>query len=265
MIENRNYHVEAIILKRRNYGEADRILTVYSRERGKMVVLAKGARKQTSRKSGHLELFSVVKIQLAKGRTWDIVVQAETLLYFPLLRQSLPRISHAYYLAELMDGFGAENNSDVRLYNLAKETLGRLNGDDNLLRVSRFFEIRLLYLTGFQPQLYLCRACQAPINEGISNYWSAEAGGVLCPDCGAHTANAVTLSAPQLKLMRYLDRHSYRMCQRLEVNNALWRSIEPLMQQYIVSILEHRLRSIEFLQRLRQQAAREEKPRQLPT
>jgi len=262
MIENRHYRVEAIILKRKDYSEADRLLTVYARERGKMVLLAKGARKLTSRKSGHLELFSVVKLQLAKGRTWDIVTQAETLLYFPLLRRSLPRISHAYYLAELLDGFGEENNSDIRLYTLAKETLGRLNGDDNLLRVSRFFEMRLLSLTGFQPQLYLCRACQAPIEETAANYWSATAGGVLCPTCGAHTHNTVPLSVPQLKLMRYLERHSYQMCRRLEVDNALWRGIEPLMQQYIVSILEHRLRSVEFLQRLRRQAAHEDQSRQ---
>ncbi len=253
MRESHSYRVEAIVLQRKDYGEADRLLSVYTAEQGKMVIIAKGARKPSSRKSGHLELFSVVKMQLARGRTWDIVTQAETAAYFPYLRQSLRRLSHAYYMAELLENFGEERNGDYRLYSLAIRTLGRLNQDDNLLRVSRFFEMRLLQLAGFQPQLYLCRSCQAPISEDEVNYWSIEAGGVLCTQCGSHAHNVTPLSPSQLKLLRYLERHPYEACQKLEVSNTLWRSLEPLLQRYIVTILEHKLRSVSFMKDLRQQ------------
>jgi recombinational DNA repair protein (RecF pathway) len=90
----RNYRAEAVVLRRRDLGEADRLLTVYSREHGKLQQVAKGARRPSSRKAGHLELFTRVQIQAARGRELDVITQAEALDLFSELRSDLTRPFH---------------------------------------------------------------------------------------------------------------------------------------------------------------------------
>jgi DNA repair protein RecO (recombination protein O) len=104
----RLYRSEAIVLKRRDYGEADRLLTVFTPNHGKLVLLGKGVRKTHSRKAGHVELFTLSTLLIAKARTWDLVTQAETIETYLPLRGSLLRTSYAYYVAELLDGFTQE-------------------------------------------------------------------------------------------------------------------------------------------------------------
>src|SRR5437016_3885105 len=104
----RLYASEAIVLRRMDYGEADRILTIMTPELGKLRVIAKGVRKVTSRKAGHVELFTRVKLLMARARTFDIVSQAETIEPYRPLREDLLRGSYAHYLSELIDVFAQE-------------------------------------------------------------------------------------------------------------------------------------------------------------
>ena len=102
----RLYRVEAIVIRRRNWGEADRLLTMYTREHGKIQGVAKGARKPTSRKAGHVELFSRSSFVMSRVRnSWDIVSQAETIEPHTLLRDDLLRGTYARYAVELLDRY----------------------------------------------------------------------------------------------------------------------------------------------------------------
>jgi len=101
----RLYQTEAIVLRRSDFGEADRLLTVFTPERGKLRLIAKGARKPSSRKSGHVELFSYSRYLVAVGHDLDIVTQAETIEPFLPLHEDLLRATYAYYVAELTDAF----------------------------------------------------------------------------------------------------------------------------------------------------------------
>src|SRR5210317_2261042 len=96
----RSFRVNAIVLKHQDYGEADRILTLYTREQGKLRALAKGVRKVHSRKSGHLEPFTLVSLQLAHGRSWPIVSQAEAQNIYDNLKKDLETIGYASYALE---------------------------------------------------------------------------------------------------------------------------------------------------------------------
>ena len=114
----RLYNTEAIILRRTDFGEADRILTLMTPTLGKLRVIAKGVRKITSRKAGHVELFTRARLLLAHGRTFDIVSQAETVDAYRPLREDLLRGSYAHYLSELIDAFAQEGSEDQALYDL---------------------------------------------------------------------------------------------------------------------------------------------------
>lgn len=105
----RSYCCEGIVIKRRNIGEADKLLTVFTREYGKKVVIAKGVRRLFSRRAPHLELFSHVRLLLHHGKTFDLITEVVTIQPFPTLRTRLERISYGYIVLELTERLTAEN------------------------------------------------------------------------------------------------------------------------------------------------------------
>lgn len=264
----RSFRVEAVILRHSEWGEADRMLTLYTRELGKVRALAKGARKLRSRKAGHLEPFAQASLLLARGRDILLVTQADTLAAYSALRDNLMLTTYAAYVVELLDRFTYEEGENQALYQLLVETLGRLDtaaqrlagsqatepapsGEAEL--VVRYYEMRLLDLTGFRPQLFQCSGCGKEI-QPEDQYFSAETGGVLCPQCGelpGRSARPVSLLA--LKYMRHFQRSSFREAGRAQPATITQREIESLMQYYLTYILERGLNTPAFLRRLRQE------------
>ena len=122
------------MLRHSDWGEADRLLGLYSREAGKLRAVAKGVRRLRSRKAGHLEPFTRVKLLLARGRDLWIVTQAETVDAYLPLREDLEKIGQASYVLELLDRFSFEEGANRSLYALLTDTLGRLSsGADRYL------------------------------------------------------------------------------------------------------------------------------------
>ena len=249
----RSYRLSGLVIHRRDMGEADRVVTLLTPQRGRIALLAKGVRKVTSRKAGHLELFTHVRVQVAKARTWDIITQADTIRAFPGLRTNLRRTSHAYYVAELLYYLAPEGEGDEALFSLALETFEHLERAFNLLLVSRWFEAHLLRITGFQPQLYICPACGEPLDVERTNYWNPAEGGALCPRCGAARKGSRPLPPRILKLMRFLHTHTFDHVQKLSLRPDVLLELEEFMHMYLRHVLERDLRSLAFIRRLRQE------------
>ncbi len=252
MSRERVYRTEAIILKRSDFGEADRLLTFLTPHRGKMRTVAKGARKPGSRKAGHLELFSHTRLLLARGRNLDIVTQAETVEPFLPLRQDLLRTTYAYYTAELVDAFLGDEDENRPVFDLLLAALGWLSQAEDAALVVRYFELHLLALVGYQPQLFQCVSCQAQI-EPVINYFHPGEGGVLCPRCGEGQSQTTPLSLNALKVLRFLQTHDYETCRLLRLRSALHAELETVMLRYLTYLLERNLKSVDFLQHLRRQ------------
>jgi DNA repair protein RecO (recombination protein O) len=252
-MRERLYRVEAIVLKRTDHGEADRLLTLFTPDLGKMRAIAKGARKPASRKSGHVELFARTHLLVAKGKQLDIVTQADTLDAFLPLRENLERIGYAYYLAELVDRFSEEGTENRAIFDLllrALAALGDETTDPDLL--ARFFELRLLQYVGYRPQLFNCVHCGKAIAP-VENYFSAEAGGVIDPDCAQtqRAFDAQTISLDALKILRYLQTREWETVRALRLGDAAMSQVEALMLRYITYHLERNLKSVEFLRELK--------------
>ena len=154
-------------MHRSDVGEADRLLTVLSRERGKLRLNAKGARKVGSRKSGHVELFVRSKMLIAKGRgDIDIVSQVETIDAYRGLREDLTRSTYAHYAVELIDAFAEEGSEQPELFDLLAEALKWIETTNNLpLTRSASSRLQLLTLAGFQPQVFSCSGRGEPLQE----------------------------------------------------------------------------------------------------
>jgi len=248
----RLYRVEAVVLKRVDFGEADRLLTLYTQERGKVRALAKGSRKTKSRLAGHVELLGHSKMLIAAGRNLDIITQSMTLKIYRPIRENLSRLAYAYYLAELVDRFTEEGMPNIPVYRLLLDGLGWLAETTDLNLTARFLEMCLLGHLGYRPSLFQCVSCEANLMPEV-NFFSLESGGTLCPKCASGEANSRAISLNGLKVLRFLQVRSYQECCRLRLSPRVRRELEDLMQQYLTYTLEKDLKSVGFLRTLRRQ------------
>lgn len=260
MDRSRLYRIEAIVMHRSDVGEADRLLTVLSRERGKLRLNAKGARKVSSRKSGHVELFIRSRMLIAKGRgDIDIVSQVETLDAYRGLREDLTRSTYAHYAVELIDAFAEEGSEQPELYDLLAEALKWIETTAmrSLPLTARYFELQLLTLAGFQPQVFFCADKGEPLQEIAADEfygWSPAAGGALCPDHARDRSDASRLSLNGLKVLRHALRTDYAAFITLTLREAVLSEIEQVMLRYVQFVLERKVKSVEFLNLLRRES-----------
>ena len=246
----RAFQVDAVVLRHSDWGEADRLLWLYTLELGKVRALAKGARKIRSRKAGHLEPFTRVHLLLAKGREILLVTQAETIEAYLPLHEDMEGITYASYAVELLDRFTYEEGENRPLYQLLVDTLGRLSQTSEKDLVIRYFELRLLDLVGFRPQLFRCLGCGEEILPQ-AQYFSAQEGGVLCPKCGASSNGAQPISMQALKYLRHYQRSKFSEATKARLTPELNRELETVMQHYLTYLLERGLNTPPFLRRLR--------------
>jgi DNA repair protein RecO (recombination protein O) len=249
----RSQRVEAIVLRHSDWGEADRLLWLFTREIGKVKVVAKGVRKPRSRKAGHLEPFTRVELQLAHGRDLLIVTQAEAKEAYQALREDLVRMGYASYIIELLDRFTYEEGENIGLYRLLSETLRRINQEDNPAFAVRYYEVRLLDLVGFRPQLVHCVNCGEEI-RAEDQFFSFEKGGVICPKCGAKELGVRLVTMPALRILRHFQRSNYAEAQHARLSADVDRELENLMGNYLTYLLERGLNTPAFLRRVRRMA-----------
>ncbi len=255
----RVYKAEGVVLRRQDLGEADRLTTIYTKSLGKLRLVAKGVRKPRSRKAGHLEPFTRVALMMAKGRNLDLITQAEAIETFPDIRTDLMKLGHASYLIELLDRFTVEEGEgNLALYNLLLNSLNRLSiGSVGASGIILYFELRLLELLGYRPELSKCVGCGVEI-QPQSQYFSSHGGGVLCPKCGRSKREARQISLPALKLLRHYQRSDFETAITPRVSEEVQLEIENTMQAYITYLLERRLNTPEFIRRLRSFGAPDE-------
>lgn len=242
----RTLRVEAIVLRHADWGEADRLLTLYTREQGKLRAVAKGVRKLLSRKAGHLEPFTRVALLLARGRDFWIVTQAETVEANLALGQDLTRTGYAAYAIELIDRFTYEEGANALLYRLLVETLQRIGGEEDPFWAVRYYEVHLLDLLGFKPELFECVECRQPIKPE-DQFFSLLRGGVVCPACSMFEGGLKPVSVEALRFLRHFQRSTYAVAHQARVPDRIRAEMEALLQTYITYLLERGLNTPSFL------------------
>ena len=245
----RTYRTRAIILKRRAQGEADRVITLFTPEYGKRVVIARGVRKPASRKAGHLEPFTHAALMLARGKSWDVITSAQTVTSFRALRENLDLTAYAYYFSELLDAFVQEEDPHPELYDLLLNAFRYLETSPTPALTARWYELALLRDVGFAPQLFQCVHCGQRL-QPVLNYFSHARGGVLCPAHGEGVKGAVPLPLNIFKVLRFVQTQPYTHIIQLNLHPSTLRQTEKLMNDYLRFLLERRLKSRQFIRLL---------------
>ena len=232
------YRDEGVVLRTWKLGEADRIVVLYTRGRGKVRAVAKGVRKTKSRFGARLEPTSHVALQLYEGRELDIVTQAESLSGLGPLRDDLDRLTRATALLEAVDAIAQERQADARLYSMLVGALRTLAERDHPLVVPAFF-LKLLAHEGFQPRVDGCAVCD--VDDGLVAF-ELDEGGLLCTE---HRRGS-PVSSPAVVLLQLVL--GGRLGEALNTPvGATTHEVEALATRALEHHLERRLRSVTLL------------------
>lgn len=242
------YRVHAIVLRRMDLGETDRVLRLLTREAGRLSAIAKGARRPTSRFAGSTEPFTASRMLLATGKTFQIVSQCEVECAFPSLRQDLERIARAAYVCELVERLTDEQEPLPALFDLTKETLQALEAVQvDLDTAMHVFELKLLAERGYQPQVSCCVQCGAPVGpSGVG--FSASMGGALCPAHRHDAPDALPIRARTLRFMAHMIAAPVDTAFRLRLPPEVQTDLANCLRSYIAWHTERSLRTADFLE-----------------
>ena len=270
---SRTYQATGINLKGMPLGEADRLVTVLSPDRGFIKAIVPGARKYKSKLRGRSELFVVNQLLIVKGRSLDKIIQAETVATYPGLSRNLGKLAASQYLAELALCFQIGDRQAGELYELFKEHLGRIEKLPSRPTSSISTPIisgltqgifHLLALAGIAPSVHLCCQTQKLLkvdleNPNFSVGFSFEAGGAIAlpPDPNLATSRLKIdrrLSGLELILLqklgeKYLPEYSQIISQKsLDTSwDAAWFKLERLLRDYAQYYFERKIRSASLI------------------
>ena len=241
---------EAVVLRRRRFGDSDRVVTLLTPARGKLEAVAKGALRPRSKLAGHPEPLTHVEVVLAHGRTLGIVTQAQTIEPFAALRDDLERLSAGLYLLELADRFTVEGAEADAAYALLLTALLRLLRGDGQQLVVRGFELALLEASGFRPEWRRCAACGAEVSADALA-WSPLAGGLLCGRCRESHPEAAEIGLDVVKVLRLIQHAPYEEAARVRLNQRVAAGMESVMHDLVRAMAERDLGSARFLAAVR--------------
>ncbi len=241
----RDYLVDAIILKSVRARDADRVITLYTKQQGKKRVMAHGVDRAVSKKRGSVQPFSYSKLLLRRGREIDSVSQGEPIEIFQSLRQSLEGLATANHLAELVDNFTSEDDPDPAIFNLLLDAFSVLKADCSEI-ISWAFELKLLSQVGYCPCLEGCVFCGHKI-RGDKVFFLPEQGGVVCSDCNVGEAQALSISLGSLESLKALIRWETRMLHQIRIGTAPGREIQEMIRAFTEYHLEKKMKSCNFI------------------
>ncbi len=249
-MRSRTYSSRGVVLRQYPLGEADRILSILTSDRGKVRVVAKGVRRPRGRLRGHLDLTNMIDFVAAFGRNLDIVTEAQVRDGHTAVREDLHRLSLAMYVCELADTFGEEGSPSQGLFSLVELTLDRLGSVSDPWLLTRWFEIRLMDVSGFRPQLERCVECTESLEPG-DHLLDLGAGGVLCPSCRSMgVGRKVMVTEAAMRVLRYLQRAGVAEHIRpLSLSAAVKDEVEWTLARYVRSVAERDIRSADFARR----------------
>ena len=247
----RLYVTDAIVLTRFDYGEADRIMTLFTPTHGKLKAIAKGVRRTKSRIGGALEPLAELRVALARGRTFDVVTQVQVTHAWLRLRDSLESTATAWYLAELADRSIEERHQTEGLYALLKHAYELLDAGMAPHRVARWYEMRLADELGVRPEVDRCVECDRMLEADEQFRWVPPLGGVLCYRCPGPPEERTGLSVEALKLLKAYQRMDIEALAALRLQPAVEREVEGAMRDFLHVSLDRDARSLGFLDDVR--------------
>ena len=239
----------AIILHSRKWGEADRIVTCYTRHFGKIRAIARGARRMKSRLGGSLEPFVLCQLDLFEkaGDSLYRVSQVAMQESFSKFRGDLTLMTAAARMVNLVAAISAERDADSSMFEALEQGLRQLLVSSDPALTVLLFQIRMLGLTGFKPQTDHCASCGRQRTDTVPHF-SPTAGGLVCIVCASHRpAACVPLSQGSVAFLRQALRLTPSLLSRLNAVGQVRSEIEIAIEGYVTAVTGKRLPAVTLI------------------
>jgi len=244
----------AIVLYCLDYGESDRIVTFYTSDFGKIRGIAKGARRSKKRFSNALEPFSHGNVLFyKKGRgTLAFIEGFDIIDHYMNIREELEKTLISSYLIEVVDKFTPEGKKNAELFHLLRDFLGLINIENYLEALIRFFEIRLLKITGYEPVLDRCMICKKPVNEKVSYHFVINDGGLRCDACCRDNSSSLDVSVGTIKTLLLGKEIDVDRITRIILSDQIAKESKNILISLICHLIGKEIKSLRVLNEIRE-------------
>ena len=241
--------VRGIVLREAYCGEADKIITILTKEKGKKAVLAKGAKRPKSPFVAGTQLFSYCDFLIYDTKEVASLSQVEIIEPFHNIRKDLYKLSYAAYFMELLENTFLEGLSTEAPLKLTLKILQVLNNRNyDLKLLTAVYELRLMAIIGYMPETFRCVNCGENTEDNV--YFSSELGGVLCEKCSRVTPSASKISQGSLYTIQYILSAELSNLFKFSVSEEVLREIIHLSREYVILHTERKFKTLDFIERL---------------
>jgi DNA repair protein RecO (recombination protein O) len=242
---------KGLITKEIAVGESDKILKVFTKDKGKISISAKGSRKHRSHLVAGTQLFVYSDFVIYHRQNYYAIQQLDIIESFYEMRDDLFKFSYAAYMLELLDALLPEEEPSESLFTLILKTLKILSKTtQNPKLITRIFELKAMAFSGFMPEILSCVHCGKPIQQPGSV--SVHMGGILCPQCINIDLHANKISGNTRYTMQYILAADINKLFTFTVSNQILDELTQIMEHYISNHLEKRFKTLDFLKEIEQ-------------
>jgi len=253
MSARESHKAAGYLLKSLSYGESDLIVTFYTLEFGKLKGIAKGAKRSKKRFANVFEPFSLVELNFSRKNRDGLafIESCDIIDHYTLIRQDLEKTLTASYFIELADHFSREEKSNENLFMLLHDFLDWLSRENVSDAAVRFFEMRLLKVTGFEPALAACVRCKAPVANGVSYYFLPKEGGIFCAACARPERYDQTVSAGSVRTLLLGKEMDIEKMKMISMPERLACECRTILCGFISHVLGKEVKSLKVMEQVR--------------
>lgn len=239
------YRTDAIVLGYRELGEADKILTLFSPEKGKIHAVARGVRRPRNPLLGGTQLFTYSSFLILEGRNLDNISQCEIKESFYKIRQNLETMAYGSYFAELLRVSTPMEDKNEELFRFFLKTMYLLQEWEDLEIFARIYELKLMAIQGFTPEIFRCVGCGKKVSDNI--YFSTSMGGILCNNCSNMDRKAINITYGTLMALRKMLMGTYEDLVDLRVKGYVKEQLKNISKIFVSYHINQKLKTIQFI------------------
>ena len=250
------FTTNVINLKSYNISEADKIVVMYSKEKGLIRGVAKGTKKANSKLGGRMDILIANRMMLSKGRNLDTICQAEALNTFFNLRNDMDKLFYSMYCSEVIANFGIENDpNSEEIYNLFYTFLDELSNaktkEESMICVLKF-QLKIMDITGYSIELEKCVKCLNKIDKK-DVYFSIEHGGIICEDCSSQIIKKIKIPYKIIEFLNTLLKEDFKSCKKYNdlINEKIGNICIDLLRKYIEYYSPKKFKTTQMLESIR--------------
>jgi len=244
------YKTDAIVLGHRNLGEADKILTLFSPDRGKIHAVARGVRKPRNPILAGSQLFTYSSFLIVEGKNLDNISQCEIKESFYRIRQNLESMAYGLYFAELLRASTPIEDKNRELFRFFLKTMYLLQEWENKELLCRIYEVKLMAIQGFAPEVFSCVSCGKKPSGAV--YFSPSMGGILCHDCHNKDEKAASITLDTLNALQQMLMLTYEKLKNMDISIFTREQLSNILSLFISHQIDRKLKTIQFIKDIKQ-------------